>query len=130
MPAKTSASRNTKTRTPRRRVAAKPRTAHVHASTAQDNSAESGNCYRFDAVLAINTVGALHADLAHLLAGETSVVLDASAIETIDTAAIQLLLAFVRELHAQHRTVNWQTPSQTISSTIALLGLTQTLGIA
>ncbi|WP_266172195.1 STAS domain-containing protein [Dyella subtropica] len=53
--------------------------------------------------------------------------LDASAVERIDTAALQLLAVFCREAGAKGHTVTWLGASTVLRDAAALLGLTQTL---
>ncbi|HXD36255.1 MAG TPA: STAS domain-containing protein [Rhodanobacter sp.] len=56
-----------------------------------------------------------------------AIVLDGSAVERVDTAALQLLVVFQRELDARQRVPTWQSASPVLTEAADLLGLTQTL---
>lgn len=90
----------------------------------------SAASYRFDSMLTISTLGALRTRLSQLAENDTDIQLDASAIEIIDAAAIQLMLAFCIELKSRNKAITWLTPSQKLIASVSLLGLTQKLGIA
>jgi len=51
------------------------------------------------------------------------VILDAAAVQRVDTAALQLLAAFVRDRRLAGRTVRWQSPSAGIETAARLLGM-------
>ncbi|MGH8270016.1 MAG: STAS domain-containing protein, partial [Steroidobacteraceae bacterium] len=48
---------------------------------------------------------------------------DASALQRIDTAALQLLAAFVRDRRTAGRAVDWRGGTAALESAAALLGL-------
>jgi phospholipid transport system transporter-binding protein len=56
-----------------------------------------------------------------------AIVLDGGAVERVDTAALQLLVVFQRELDARQRVPTWQSASTVLTEAADLLGLTQTL---
>jgi anti-anti-sigma regulatory factor len=56
-----------------------------------------------------------------------AIVLDGAAVERVDTAALQLLVVFQRELDARQRAPSWQSASTVLTEAADLLGLTQTL---
>ena len=56
-------------------------------------------------------------------------IVDASKVESIDTAALQLLVAFANSVRAQSRTVEWEEPSIVFREMTDLADLTQGLGI-
>jgi anti-anti-sigma regulatory factor len=56
-----------------------------------------------------------------------AIVLDGGAVERVDTAALQLLVVFQRELDARQRIPTWQSASTVLTEAADLLGLTQTL---
>ncbi len=66
---------------------------------------------------------ALKATLAPLLEQPQDVVIDASAVQRIDTATLQLLVAFVVTRAAAQRAVRWRAPSEALVSSAARLGL-------
>lgn len=57
------------------------------------------------------------------------VTLDAGAIERIDTAALQVLTAFVRVRRQRAAAVEWRGLSRTVTSAAGLLGLAAQLGL-
>jgi anti-anti-sigma regulatory factor len=58
------------------------------------------------------------------------VTIDASAVEMIDTAVLQLLFAFTRKVQAGSHQISWINPSDEFVSRAELLGLSRHLGIA
>lgn len=56
-----------------------------------------------------------------------AIVLDGAAVERVDTAALQLLVVFQRELDARQRAPSWQSASTVLTEAAEMLGLTQTL---
>lgn len=61
--------------------------------------------------------------------GDADVVLDGSCVERIDTAGLQLLVAFARH-HAQHgKQLQWTAASPELLRGSRLLGLAQLLGL-
>jgi anti-anti-sigma regulatory factor len=71
---------------------------------------------------------ALKAELqAALTAG--AIVLDGGQVERVDTAALQLLVVFRRELEASGGTLAWHGTSSALSEAASLLGLAQLLNL-
>ncbi|MFL6550632.1 MAG: lipid asymmetry maintenance protein MlaB [Povalibacter sp.] len=58
---------------------------------------------------------------------QAGVVIDASAVERVDTATMQLLCAFVRERVGADREVTWHSPSAAVLEASKLLGVTELL---
>lgn len=82
-----------------------------------------------DPVITISETQSLYKQLqAHLDRGG-DVTLDARQVHMIDTAGLQLLLAFVLELKNENRSINWRGVSPAFKETAGLLGLTELLGI-
>ncbi len=71
----------------------------------------------------------LHKQLKGLLERSQPVVLDASSIEAIDTAALQLLCAFYREAPKRGLEVTWREPSESLCRNAGYLGLGDALGL-
>ena len=65
--------------------------------------------------------------LCALAAHPAPVVLDAAAVQRVDTAALQLLAAFVRDRRLAGRAVCWQTPSAALETAARLLGMSSML---
>lgn len=79
--------------------------------------------------LSIASVNELKQLLADALREGGDVSLDGEAVERVDTSAIQLLLAFKRELDTAHASLQWQSPSPQLLSGARLLGVDALLGI-
>ena len=65
--------------------------------------------------------------------GKTSnkdVRIDASAVEKIDTAIMQLLYAFVLKVNSLNHKISWINPSNEFKSSAALLGLSENMKIS
>ena len=71
----------------------------------------------------------LQADLSRLLDKDTPVTLDAKELQRIDTAGMQVIVAFVRERTASGRQVEWRNTPPTLLSAARLLGLGTLLGL-
>jgi ABC-type transporter Mla MlaB component len=82
-----------------------------------------------DAQLGIAMVADLHTRLLPFLQQKKCVEIDASEVELVDTAALQLLVAFVKELRDRDVAVNWNKPSDTFCETARLLDLSDLLGL-
>ena len=87
-----------------------------------------------DYVLSANSTiqegGALKTALLNLEDATRTVKLDVHAVERVDTAALQLLCAFVRERRTRGRRTEWVGSAPTFSEAVEILGLTQALGYA
>jgi phospholipid transport system transporter-binding protein len=57
------------------------------------------------------------------------IVLDASAVERVDTAALQLLVVFQREAAKRGKQMNWAGVSAPLHEAASQLGLAQTLAL-
>ena len=82
-----------------------------------------------DKQLSVESVTALRVILAQYLQAGTRVVVDASAVESADTAALQLLVAFKNRIGEQSRELVWRNPSARFLSLARLVGLDTNLGI-
>jgi phospholipid transport system transporter-binding protein len=74
----------------------------------------------------MSTQGGLMAELLRAL-DEHAIVLDGQAVERIDTAALQLLALFRREVATRGGSVRWREPSGALHDAASLLGLTTLL---
>jgi anti-anti-sigma regulatory factor len=86
--------------------------------------------FALNASCTIREGAALKAELLNLAGAEQTVVLDVQAVERIDTAALQLLCAFVRDRRAQGWRTSWTGNPQAFSEAVDILGLNQVLGYA
>lgn len=76
----------------------------------------------------IADVGDLHQHLRKALES-SAIVLDGSTVERVDTAALQLLVAFQRDAQKRGRRVNWAGVSAPLHDAAMQLGLAQVLAL-
>jgi len=77
--------------------------------------------------LGIQHVSDLKAELETALSTGESVLLDASAIENVDTAGLQLLVAFVQHAALKKSAFEWKSPSEAFIETAGIMGLSAVL---
>lgn len=83
-----------------------------------------------DAVLVINKANELRDRFSAFLdKGNKEIIIDASAVEMIDTAIIQLLYSFITALKSDGLSATWQSPSEEFVGRVRSLGLGEMLGI-
>ena len=58
------------------------------------------------------------------------ITLEASAVETIDTAGLQALLVLIKHVVENSKTVSWQNTPEILSSSAEKIGLTQALQLS
>jgi ABC-type transporter Mla MlaB component len=78
-------------------------------------------------ILTIAAVCDLQISLKESLKSVSLVKLDASKVERVDAAGLQLLCAFVRDATAIGKKIRWFRPSQTMISSAELLRLSELL---
>lgn len=79
--------------------------------------------------LNIRQVAELKAQLDEALTDDVDIVFDASDVEVVDAAALQLLLAFVQQLALKQRSVTWGELSEGFLSAVKLTGLDKSLNL-
>jgi phospholipid transport system transporter-binding protein len=77
----------------------------------------------------IASVDDLKADLLTRLTFDSSVTIDAAAVQRIDTASLQLLAAFARDRRAAGLPFEWTGVPASVTEAANLLNLTDTLGL-
>jgi ABC-type transporter Mla MlaB component len=82
---------------------------------------------RLPADCRISAQNALKAELVAALGAGAIAVLDGSDVERVDTAALQLLVIFQRELEARGACVSWRGANGVLNEAAGLLGLAQIL---
>ncbi len=83
-----------------------------------------------DPVLVINKASGMHEKLApYLEKNGNEITIDASLVEMIDTAMIQLLYSLVTDLKSKNVGIIWRSPSLEFVSRVRSLGLAERLGI-
>jgi phospholipid transport system transporter-binding protein len=71
----------------------------------------------------IRTINALQTELAERLDESGPLQIDGTAVDRVDTAGLQLLAAFVRDLRAEARPVEWVGCSDALNKAAQALGL-------
>ena len=84
---------------------------------------------KLDPVLVINNAKALSVDLEKLIKADEDINIDASAVEMVDTAILQLLLTMAIKIKSSHHQVHWVNPSAIFISNTSLLGMSERLGL-
>ncbi|MDT8453100.1 MAG: STAS domain-containing protein [Gammaproteobacteria bacterium] len=79
--------------------------------------------------LVINNANGFYESLKELAAGEQTIEIDASKVEIIDSAILQLLVAFVLDLSEKDIPLSWHQPSENLLNKASILGLTEKLGL-
>jgi len=75
----------------------------------------------------VQDAGALKSGLARLLTESQPVTLDATAVQRVDTAGLQLITAFVQERALRGLEVEWNGTAPALTNAAQLLGLTSLL---
>lgn len=75
-----------------------------------------------EAALGIRDARMLHEKLETVLAAATTVVIDASRVERLDAAAMQVLAGFTRAAHDRGLALSWQNPSPVFQQAARVLG--------
>lgn len=88
---------------------------------ATGKSNEAG--FVLDAVMVINNAKELHEKLKELSQSSGTITIDASKLEMIDTANLQLLLAFVSTMKSKNVALNWKDPSPEFLERASVLNL-------
>ena len=116
---------------PRSKLARKPtrgRQTRVAAATRGKTVRRKPLVLQHECMLAGAT--ALKTSLCALSAQAGTVTLDASGVERIDTAALQLLAAFVRDRRLAGHAVEWHAVSAAMASAARVLGMSSMLSLA
>jgi anti-anti-sigma regulatory factor len=77
----------------------------------------------------VRDVVALRSQLLDVIDSAAAVIIDAAQLERIDTAALQVLAAFVRDRRKQQQEVLWLNVNDALSEAAQTLGLLAALGI-
>ncbi|MEH6543652.1 MAG: STAS domain-containing protein [Porticoccaceae bacterium] len=98
--------------------------------TPSDTVKSASNLYKLDPIMTVSQSTGLKERFSALLENNASdIALDGSAVENIDSAALQLLLAFVMELKARNCKVLWPHISPQLLSRSQTLGLSAVFGM-
>jgi anti-anti-sigma regulatory factor len=107
----------------------KEKAATAIAATAIAAVAELPGALQLDPQCTLRESAALKSRLLERLDQVGDVELDAGAVEKIDTAGLQLLVAFARQLRDSHRALGWKSIAPELLRSAAQLGLTDVLGL-
>ena len=77
----------------------------------------------------MRTIQGLQQELVQRLKGSGPVTVDRTDVQRPNTALLQLLVAFARDLHAQSRSIEWSGESGPFDRAVKALGLNATLGL-
>jgi anti-anti-sigma regulatory factor len=77
----------------------------------------------------MRTISTLHEELLRELSGKGAVAIDLSGVQRPNTAVLQLLVAFARDLGAQARSIEWRGESAAFDRAVKALGLGASLGL-
>jgi len=109
---------------PTRKTGSKTRTAKTAAP-----KRKSARPVALTAECAIASAAALRASLLKRLTDAGNVQIDASAVQRIDTASLQVLAAFARDRRAGGLAVEWLDVPACLTEAASLLDLTDALGL-
>lgn len=76
----------------------------------------------------VKDAATLKTSLCAVSAESAAVTLDASAVERVDTATMQLLCAFARDRNSRNQSIVWRGKSQALHDAVRLLGVAALLG--
>jgi anti-anti-sigma regulatory factor len=101
----------------------------VNVEQARVKVEEKSNRLVLESSLVINKASDFYESLKKLSASGQAIEIDASKVEIIDSAILQLLFAFVLSLKANGTSLSWYKPSEGILNKASILGLTEHLGL-
>ncbi|WP_373020367.1 STAS domain-containing protein [Thiomicrorhabdus sp.] len=81
--------------------------------------------------LTIHTIDNIYTELRESLSNSgDEVVINAEAVETIDTSGLQALLILVNTAQQENKSITWQNASELLSQSAEKLGLSEALKLA
>jgi ABC-type transporter Mla MlaB component len=110
---------------PRRKAAAGGNGASAKPRASRGRKADGALTLAADCTVA--EADALKSQLTRRLQQSEPVIVDVSALQRIDTAALQLLAAFVRDRRTAGRTIEWRGRASALDAAAGLLGLNDML---
>jgi len=114
----------------KQRVRKKSNSKHIEKASSEESGERRDEKHIvLDPVLAIDNAKKLYEQLDSVVQKKQNVIIDASAVEMIDTAMLQLLIAFIRKLQNEGAKISWNKPSKELLSRAVLLNLEGHLGI-
>ncbi len=101
----------------------------IEASVEKNNMKNEGSTIVLDATLNIQKVTVLYEQLKPLLDNQNTIEIDASAVATIDTATLQLLIVLKQTAVKLHKEIIIDFPSDKFIEAAELLGLSEMLEV-
>jgi len=94
-----------------------------------NETATDMNSFRIECIEVLDIAGveAFHAHCLEALETQKNIVLNASQVDRVDTAALQVLGAFIQDANIRQQIVQWENPSESLRQSAALLGLSEIL---
>jgi anti-anti-sigma regulatory factor len=100
------------------------------SSNKKNKAIKSAASFKLEPILVINNARALSQELNRFIENSDEINIDASAVEMIDTAVLQVLLAIANKARSEKREIHWIAPSDIFLSNISLLGISRQIGIS
>ena len=104
------------------------RSRAVHAAAVPRHTPQQPGELALNCDCTLTAADSLKAALAALLEAPQTITLEAGAVQRVDTAALQLLAAFVRDRRLGGRAVEWRGAAQALQPAARLLGMEGILG--
>ncbi|HSG90381.1 MAG TPA: STAS domain-containing protein [Pseudomonadales bacterium] len=95
-----------------------------------DQAPAAGSVLVLPEDLTVRAVGALHAQLLAFAPADAVVTVDAAAVALVDTAGVQLLLAWLADCRERDLEVRWRGVPTVLASVGDTLGLSERLALA
>lgn len=96
-------------------------------SPEKTNKDRNETVLKLDNILGISDIHELHKTLHGILNKESDILIDASDVQSVDTAVLQLLTAFCLKLDRNGYNIKWKNPTQTFIDRCCLLNLEELL---
>ncbi|MEM9171454.1 MAG: STAS domain-containing protein [Pseudomonadota bacterium] len=93
------------------------------------NAVDTNLSIEIDRYVTIGEINALKTTLSASLVSNSTVVIQAKHVQTIDSAGLQLFVAFANTLKGLNSSLQWQDPSRELLEAAELLGLAEALGL-
>lgn len=123
------AKKRTTRKSPAKKSVAKKKVAKKNKKLTARSPAKTGNKIVLNSVLAVNDAKTLYTELGNMLEARKDILIDASAVEMVDSAILQLLSAFINKAQLGGPGVTWVKPSKEFLSRSETLDLTDMLGL-
>ena len=95
----------------------------------ENNSVDDSSIITLEATLNIQNVSGLQYNLIHALQKNEMIEIDASAVNVIDTASLQLLVILKKEAIKENKKIIFDFPSDKFIEAAKLLGIDEILGV-